>query len=580
MATVESPSDHEVLRFFGEAAFEDWRVFEAHFELSAGSALLVLLLPGTAGALICEQALAEKLVKVNRRLERIHFSSATEIIRLGERLLDLNLDGVGGVWVSFLSPDRTDDAWKSACGKMFALLNQHRNRILKALPVPLIFVGEPWLQQVFREAAPDFWSVRSTVVRLLPHSEPEESRLEGASLQTQQAATGVEAASDPDYTLQQAHRLANRRDLAFQRAELLIRAAAGFRENARLELAESCWREALNALTDASETKQQTRSDDMRATVLNNLAVVLSDLGYREEALDKAQEAARIYEQLTKARPDAFLPDTAMSLNNLANALSDLGRHEEALDKAQEAARIYEQLVKARPDVFLPDLAMSLNNLAIRLSDLGRREEALVKAQEAARMYGQLAKARPDVFLPKLAGSLSNLANRLSGLGRREEALDKAQKSVRIYEQLAEALPDAFLPDLAGSLNNLADRLKDLGRREEALDKAQESVRIREHLARARPDAFLPNLATSYGTQGEVLQSMERHAEAAASFSHGIQAITPLFQKMPMAFAKLIGSLSTDYQRAIQQAQLELDEGLLAPVAEVMDKLKQNQPKE
>ena len=625
MATVESPADHEVLRFFGEAAFEEWRLFETHFELAAGSALLVLLLPGTAGALICEQALAERLGKNNHRLERIHFSFASEIIRLGEQLLDLNMEGVGGVWVSFLSPERTDDTWKAACGKMFTLLNMHRNRILQAVPVPLVFVGEPWLQQIFREAAPDFWSIRSTVVRLLPQGEPNESRVEESSLQSQQAVIGVEAASDPDYTLQQAHRLANRKDLAFQRTELLMRAAAGFHEKARLELAESCWREALNILAETSEMKQEFRADDMRATVLNNLAVVLRDLGYREEAMDKAQEAVRIREQLAKARPDAFLPDLAGSLNNLANSLSALGRREEALDKAQEAVRIYEQLSKARPDAFLPDLAMSLNNLATMLSDLGRREEALDKLQEAVRIYEQLAKARPDAFLPDLAASLNNLANGLSNmdrreealaraqealriyeqltksrpdaflpdlamslnnlatmlsdLGRREEALDKAQEAVRIYEQLSKARPDAFLPDLAMSLNNLANRLSDLGRREEALSRVQEALRIRKQLSKARPDAFLPDLATSYSTQGTILRSIGRHTEAAASFAEGIRAITPFFQEVPMAFAPLTGYISNEYRRAIQQAQLQPDEKLLAPVVEVFDKLKQNQPK-
>src|SRR5208283_2065247 len=110
-------------------------------------------LPGAAGATVCEQALAERLAKENLRLERIRFSSASEIIRLCEWLLDLNPDGIGGVWVSFFSPERTDEAWMTACRKMFAVLNLHRNRILQALPVPLIFVGEPWLQQVFRETA-------------------------------------------------------------------------------------------------------------------------------------------------------------------------------------------------------------------------------------------------------------------------------------------------------------------------------------------------------------------------------------------------------------------------------------------
>jgi tetratricopeptide (TPR) repeat protein len=316
------------------------------------------------------------------------------------------------------------------------------------------------------------------------------------------------------------------------------------------------------------------------ARLLNNLAIRLSALGRREEALDKVQEAARIYEQLANAWPDAFLPDLAMSLHNLATRLSELGRREEALDKAQEAVRIREQLAKARPDAFLPDLAMSLNNLANRLSDLGQREEALDKAQEAVRIREQLAKARPDAFLPDLAMSLNNLANRLSDLGRREEALDKAQEAARIREQLAKARPDAFLPNLAASLNNLANILSVLGRREEALDKAQEAVRIYEQLAKARPEAFLQYLATSCGVRGAILRNMERHAEAAATFAQGIQAITPLFQKVPMAFAQLVAGLFNDYLGAIEKAGVQPDEKLLAPVIEVFDKLKQSQPKE
>ena len=73
------------------------------------------------------------------------------------------------------------------------------------------------------------------------------------------------------------------------------------------------------------------------ARLRNNLSVRLSNLGRREEALAQAQEAVRLYQQLAAARPDAFLPDLAMSLNNLANRLSNLGRREEALAQAQEA---------------------------------------------------------------------------------------------------------------------------------------------------------------------------------------------------------------------------------------------------
>jgi hypothetical protein len=73
---------------------------------------------------------------------------------------------------------------------------------------------------------------------------------------------------------------------------------------------------------------------------------------------------------------------------------------------------------------------------------------------------------------------------------------------------------------------------------------------------------------------------MERPAEAAAVLAQGIRAITPLFQEVPMAFAQLARIIYDEYLRAIQLAQLQPDQNLLAPVIKVFDKLKQNQPKE
>jgi hypothetical protein len=650
VATVQSPADYEILRFFGESAFEEWRLFEAHFEAAAGSSVLVLLLPGTAGALVCEQALAERLAKNQRRLERIRFSGASEIIRLGGRLLDLDPRGIGGVWISLLSSERTDEGWMAACAKMFALLNEHRSRIFQSLPVPLIFVGQPWLQQVFLEAAPDFWSARSTVVRLLPQNQPGASGIAAASPQNQPSPAEADAGNDPDSTLQLAHRLANRRDLAFKRAELLMRASTGFHENGRLELAESCGREALDALAEASniqsqpcldrpvsdapevliadvpEMKQRPRVYEMRATILNNLATVLQELGHREAALAYAQEAARIYEQLAQTESEAVLPAFAASLNTLANTLGDLGLREAALSKAQKAARLYKQLAQARRDAFLPDLAISLNNLAMRLGDLGRHEESLVEAQEAVWIYTQLAHDRPDAFLPVFAKSLNNLAIRLGDLGLRQVALAKAEEALRIREQLAKARPDAFLPDLATSLNNLAIMLSDLGRRREALDKAREALRINEQLAKARPDSFLPDLATSLNNLAVMLSALGRRRQALAKAqeavriyeqltklrpdafepdcanslgvkrrclkaikdSHGaaqasleaLKVLSPHFLENPAAHSRLMAWLLQNYLKDTEAIQQEPDKNLIGPIQEQLRQLNESQPEE
>ena len=216
------------------------------------------------------------------------------------------------------------------------------------------------------------------------------------------------------------------------------------------------------------------------------------------------------------------------------------------------------------------------------LSDSGRREEALAAAQEAVGIYRATGRPRPDAFLPDLAMSLNNLANRLSdfgpaggGAGRRR------RRRSHSTAQLAQARPDAFLPELwPMSLNNLANMLSDLG---PAGGGAGRGAGGGRHPPRnwpaARPDAFLPDLAVSCGTRGAVLIGMGRQSEAAASFAQGIRALTPLFQKTPTAFAELMNKLCANYLQAMQQAKADPDTVLLAPVQEVFEKLKKNQPK-
>ncbi len=281
------------------------------------------------------------------------------------------------------------------------------------------------------------------------------------------------------------------------------------------------------------------------AALLGNLGVRLSALGRHEEALTAAEEAVGHYRALAAARPDAFIPDLALSLNNLANFLSDLGRREAALTAAEEAVGHYRALAAARPDAFIPDLARSLNNLANCLSALGRHEAALTTAEEAVGHYRALAVARPDAFVPDLAGSLNNLANFLSALGRHEAALTTAEEAVGHYRALAAARPDAFVPDLAGSLNNLANFLSDLGRREEALAAAEEAVGHYRALVAARPDAFIPELALSLNNLAHFFSDLGRHEAALTAAEEAVGHYGALAGARPDAFVpNLAGSLN------------------------------------
>ncbi|MEJ5241467.1 MAG: tetratricopeptide repeat protein, partial [Anaerolineales bacterium] len=116
------------------------------------------------------------------------------------------------------------------------------------------------------------------------------------------------------------------------------------------------------------------------------------------EALQAAQEAAALYRQLAQINPQAFLPDLAMSLNNLGVLFSELGRREEALQAAQEAVEIRRQLAQVNPQAFLPDLARSLGSYGSILLALERPAEAAEAFAEGARLLLPFARTLPQVF--------------------------------------------------------------------------------------------------------------------------------------------------------------------------------------
>ena len=305
----------------------------------------------------------------------------------------------------------------------------------------------------------------------------------------------------------------------------------------RREAALASTREAVDLHRELAQARPEAFLPNL-AMSLDNLGNRQSELGQHEAALASTQEAVDLHRELAQARPEAFPPDLAMSLDNLGSRQSELGQHEAALASTQEAVDLHRKLAQARPEAFLPDLAMSLDNLGSRQSELGQHATALVSTQEAVDIRRKLAEARPDAFLPDLAMSLNNLGVDQSALRQREAALASTQEAVDIRRKLAEARPDAFLPDLAMSLDNLGSRQSELGQREAALASTQEAVDIRRKLAEARPEVFLPDLAMSLDNLGRRQSELGQREAALASAQGALDAIWPFFLRLPAAFGR------------------------------------------
>jgi tetratricopeptide (TPR) repeat protein len=151
---------------------------------------------------------------------------------------------------------------------------------------------------------------------------------------------------------------------------------------------------------------------------------------------------------LEKSKTDAADADKSeFALNRAARALrqygvrlSAIGKREEALEATREAVALNRRLAGTRPEAFLPDLAMSLNNLGEDLSSLGRREEALAASQEAVDIFRRLAEVRRDAFLTRLAESIWTLSLAFTGQERHMEAAGVLKESLEIVAPLVERL--------------------------------------------------------------------------------------------------------------------------------------------
>jgi tetratricopeptide (TPR) repeat protein len=89
-------------------------------------------------------------------------------------------------------------------------------------------------------------------------------------------------------------------------------------------------------------------------------------------------------------------PELANSLNNLSNRLSDLGWREEALDAIQDAVDIYRGLAESLPEAFRPNLATSLGARGNALKGLGRMDEARASYAEGLEIVTPTADRYPD----------------------------------------------------------------------------------------------------------------------------------------------------------------------------------------
>ena len=162
--------------------------------------------------------------------------------------------------------------------------------------------------------------------------------------------------------------------------------------------------------------------------------------------MEAARKAVELYRGLAEASPQAYTPNLAASLNNLAIRLSAVGERNEALVAAREAVRLRRALAEASPQAYTRDLAMSLTNLADILAADGRSEEAQAVFVEGIDRFSPAVRARLLVARATWRDD-GGEAGDVVAAAREADSTDDPALLGQVRRMIARAITDAGITD-------------------------------------------------------------------------------------------------------------------------------------
>ena len=182
--------------------------------------------------------------------------------------------------------------------------------------------------------------------------------------------------------------------------------------------------EALRLSRLAFDLIRETASPEDRASMAQNLALMLNEAGRRLDAVPIFAEA----EAAMRAKEGEMHDDLPWLLNNYGWCLHALGRYDEALPRYDEALALLEGLD------WDFERALTLSNRAGLFFDTGRLDKALSGWEGALtilqEMYGEDGGDSPGV-----SRGHRLVATALTELGRLDDALDHSNRAVILTER-------------------------------------------------------------------------------------------------------------------------------------------------
>jgi tetratricopeptide (TPR) repeat protein len=268
------------------------------------------------------------------------------------------------------------------------------------------------------------------------------------------------------------------------------------------------WKACGRLMPHADAVVDHARREQLAALDLATLLHLMATyVGVRGVGLSRARD---LHEQALAIRRRLYQgdhPDIARSLNNLAIVLEELGEQSRARDLDEQALQMRQRLYEGDH----PDVARSLHNFGIDLYAIGDHARARDLHEQALAMLRRLHEG-DDL---SIAVGLNSLAEDLRALGETAQARDLHEQALAMLRRL---YPDDH-PDIGVGLNSLAEDLRALGDHAQARDLDEEALAMRrrlyggDHLDIVRS---LEGLAEDLGALGEPASARNLREQAAA----------------------------------------------------------------
>lgn len=521
----------------GRQAEEEWSRLRRQLDLAEGFWLGLVFTDSSAIAEVFRHRTETVLRQHARTLAVRRPRTPAELIASLDWLLPAADESRGGLWLEAVGggpADREARAWRRAWERFFLRLNERREP-LRRCACAMVLVARPELKPLFRDSAPDLWSIRGIVV-------------EPRAASAEPAGGPPSPTPRPEPTIAATDDLADESDVAPPPETLrALRKAAGLLASQRPEEARDLALEALDqlrtaatssaviapalallgriehALGDPNAADRFRAAIDLRrghsdATLLEWLVLEaevveerLGDLGRATEILEEALNLARKLTSLSGRRDLTFLGSTLDRLGKILTARGATRKavavHQDAVDLARE---VLDKLGSS--PARLSNLAVSLGELArvLRLQgELNRataaQEEALRISRRILEIYGESHENLRLLFanlhgighLQKVQGELD------SSVLSHEEALQTTRLANELYGESEESLRD-----LSIGLNDVGDARADREELDLAWAAFEEALQIRRRICQQYGDSpqSLRDLAVSLSRCGSILR--------------------------------------------------------------------------